>query len=133
MNMSMMEIKKEIPLEIPMFSLFQDILKPSMLWLQDTGILIKLRDDELRAPNPIPLPKVKLNKSLGMSQLAMVFLLAAAGIVSSITVFIVEVLKGQKGIAKGSKPRQVGWGTLPPQDVSVRKDTAQGQNNFLPG
>ena len=115
MNMSMMEIKKEIPLEIPMFSLFQDILKPSMLWLQDTGILIKLRDDELRAPNPIPLPKVKLNKSLGMSQLAMVFLLAAAGIVSSITVFIVEVLKGQKGIAKGSKPRQVGWGTLPPK------------------
>ena len=64
--------------------------------LQDTGLLKKLRDDELKAPEPIPLPNVKHNQSLSISQLVTAFILLASGIVASIPVFIVELLKGEK-------------------------------------
>ena len=103
------------------------------MWLQDTGILKKLKDDELRAPIPIPLPKVKLNQPLSISQLAMVFFLAATGAVISISAFLVELLKGQKGKTKGPKPQRAGWGT-PPRHIAekkLRKDQGQRQNISL--
>ena len=100
------------------------------MWLQDTGILKKLKDDELRAPIPIPLPKVKLNQPLSISQLAMAFFLAATGAVISISAFLVELLKGQKGKTKGAKPRRVGWGTPPKRltEKKLRKDQGPRQN-----
>ena len=79
------------------------------MWLQDTGILNKLRDDELNPPTPIPLPKVKISQPLSVSQLAAAFLLAAAGIVMSITVFCGEFFKGKKSQFKGRKSRKVVW------------------------
>ena len=102
------------------------------MWLQDTGILQKLRDDELRAPNPKQLPKVKVNEPLSISQLVTVFLLAAVGIVISISAFFVELqLKGQK---ENAKPGRVYWG-IPIRHLNqrkVRRDTAHGQDIILP-
>ena len=104
------------------------------MWLQDSGIMIKLKDDELRAPIPIPLPKVKLNQPLNISQLAMAFFLAATGTVISILAFLVELLKGEKGKTITALNHEewvgAGWGTPPRRltEKNLRKD--QGQ---LPG
>ena len=73
------------------------------MWLQDTGILIKLRDDELKAPIPIPRPKIKLKQPFSIFQLATAFLWMAAGMLISISAFFVELLNGSKGKAKGAK------------------------------
>ena len=90
--------------------ILQDIFKPAIMWLQDTGILIKLRDDELKAPNPIPRQKVKFNQPLSISQLATAFLLMTTGMLISISVFFVELLNRPNGKAKGAKPHKVAWG-----------------------
>ena len=80
------------------------------MWLQDTGILIKLRDDESNAPNPIPRPKVKFNQPLSIFQLATAFMLMAAGMLISFSVFFMELLNRPNGKAKGAKPHKVAWG-----------------------
>ena len=90
--------------------ILQDIFKPAIMWLQDTGILIKLRDDELKAPNPIPRPKVKFNQPLSISQLATGFLLMTTGMLISISVFFAEFLNRPNYKAKGTKPHKVALG-----------------------
>ena len=74
--------------------LLKDIFKPTIMWLQDTGILIKLRDSELKAPYPIPQPKVKFNQPLSIYQLATAFLLVVAGVMISIAAFLMELFNG---------------------------------------
>ena len=70
------------------------------MWLQDTGILIKLRDSELKAPYPIPQPKVKFNQPLSIYQLATAFLLVVAGVMISISAFLIELSHGLNGRGK---------------------------------
>ena len=70
------------------------------MWLQDTGILAKLRDNELNAPTKIPLPRVKINQPLTIYQLATAFVFATFGIVLSVSVFLGE-LAGQRINSKG--------------------------------
>ena len=82
-------------------------MKLDISWLQDTGILKKTKGDELKAPNPKPLPKLKINQSLSIHQLASAFILEVSGIVTSIVVFTVELLQRKKSKAMGSK--QVTW------------------------
>ena len=91
-------------------SSLQDIFKPAIMWLQDTGILIKLRDDELKAPNPILRPKVKFNQPLSIFQLATAFMLMAAGMLISLSIFFVELLNRPNDKAKGPKAHKVAWG-----------------------
>ena len=62
------------------------------MWLQDTGILVKLRDDELNAPFPVPRPKVKFNEPLTLRQLNTAFIWWAVGIVVSMSIFSAELL-----------------------------------------
>ena len=104
------------------------------MWLQDCGILKKLRDDELKAPNLIPRPKVKVNQPLSISQLATAFFMAVPGIVSAISAFFVELLKGQKVNAKGTNQRHVSWAapTRHHSERDARRDTTEGQNIILP-
>ena len=88
---------------------YQAIFGPDILWLQDTGILKKLKSDELKAPNPIPLPKFKDAESgLIISQLYLIYLWLLCGIVTSILVFGVELLFRKNDKAKGTK-RRVAW------------------------
>ena len=100
------------------------------MWLQDSGILKKQRDDELKAPNLIPRPKVKLNQPISLSQLAMSFFMAVPGIVIAISAFFVELFKGQKVKAKGTKPRHVAWAapTRHHREKHVIKDITERQN-----
>ena len=70
------------------------------MWLQDTGVLIKLRDSELKAPNKIPLPRVKLNEPLTVFQLATAFIFAAFGLVLSVSVFLMELVMRRKIISE---------------------------------
>ena len=76
------------------------------MWLQDTGILIRLRDSELKAPYKIPLPKVKPNESqLTIFQLATIFTFATTGIVLSVFIFLCELVIGRKITPKSSRPK----------------------------
>ena len=104
------------------------------MWLQDCGILKKLRDDELKVPNLIPRPKMKLNHPISLSQLAMSFFMAVPGIVIAISAFFVELFKGQKVKAKGTNQRHVSWAapTRHHSERDVRRDTTEGQNIILP-
>ena len=73
------------------------------MWLQDTGILIKLRDSELNAPNVIPLQKVKFNEPLTISQLATSFIFATIGLSLSVAMFLKEIVIGRKIMFKDMK------------------------------
>ena len=75
------------------------------MWLQDSGILKKLIYDELRAPNQIPLPKVKHNQPLSIYQLATA-LYALLGIVASLLAFCLELIKGREDQGKIFAPRK---------------------------
>ena len=71
------------------------------MWLQDTGILAKLRDNELNAPTKIPQPRVKINQPLTIYQLATAFVFAMFGIVLSVSVFLGELVTGRRINSKG--------------------------------
>ena len=102
------------------FLFCQDILKLDILWLQDTGILKKIKSDELNAPNHVPQPKLKINQALSILQLATVFFWLVSGIVISIVVFLLEVLCGKKAKAEGTRNQQVAW-DAPDRDPHERK------------
>ena len=93
------------------------------MWLQDTGILTKLRDDELKAPNPIPLQRVKFNQPLTFFQLATAFLLVAVGVVISLCLFVMELLNTPNEKAEEVKSHKIALGISP--IGCNRKDTVQ--------
>ena len=103
---------------------YQAIFGPDILWLQDTGILKKLKSDELKAPNPIPLPKFKDAESgLIISQLYLIFLWLLCGIVTSILVFGVELFFRKNDRPKGTK-RQVAWHAIARHQAERNMTTA---------
>ena len=63
------------------------------MWLQDTGILKKLRDDELNAPIPIPDPKVRVNQPLTFYQIGIALVIQAIGLCIAIAAFAAELCK----------------------------------------
>ena len=83
-------------------------MKPDILWLQDTGVLKKIEGDYLKVPNPRPLPKLKINQSLSISQLAASFILEVSGIIISILIFTVELLQRKNYKANGTR-NQESW------------------------
>ena len=69
------------------------------MWLRDSGILERLQYDIVRPLFPTPLPKVRIDEPLIMSQLGIVMIVLAAGLGLSIPAFLCELKK-----AKGKKP-----------------------------
>ena len=65
------------------------------MWLRDTGILDKLRDDIINAPFSIPLPKVRYDQPLIISQLGIVMIVLAIGLGLSFHVFLGELMRGR--------------------------------------
>ena len=63
------------------------------MWLQDTGILKKLRDDELNAPIPIPDLKVRVNQPLTFHQIGIALVVLAVGLCIATTTFVAELSK----------------------------------------
>ena len=65
------------------------------MWLRDTGILEKLKYDIVRPPFHIPLPKVRRDQPLIISQLGIVLIVLAVGLGLSIPMFLSELMKGR--------------------------------------
>ena len=65
------------------------------MWLRDTGILERLKYDVVKPPLDIPLPKVRQDQPLIMSQLGIVIIVLAVGLGLSIPVFLCELMKGR--------------------------------------
>ena len=108
---------------------------PDILWLQDTGILKKIKSAELNAPNHVPPPKLKINQALSILQLATVFFWMVSGIAISIVAFFMEVLCGKKAKAEGTKNQKVARGE-PARDHherKMKKDVIKGQDIIPPG
>ena len=63
------------------------------MWLQDTGILKKLRDDELNAPVPIPDLKVRVNQPLTFYQIGIALVVQVVGLCIAIAAFAAELCK----------------------------------------
>ena len=66
------------------------------MWLKDTGILQKVRDDAMNAPNLIPDPILRLNEPLILKQLGIIMIFLAVGLFIGTIVFLVELFKRPK-------------------------------------
>ena len=62
----------------------------STMWLRDTGILGKMKDDELDAPTPIPDPKIKVNERMSIEQIGIGIAIYSIGMLLSLLFFIGE-------------------------------------------
>ena len=60
------------------------------MWLKDTGILNKLKDDVINRPMPIPLPKLRHNQPLILRQLGITMIILAIGLFISLLAFLGE-------------------------------------------
>ena len=69
------------------------MLENDTMWLRDTGVLNKIKDDGLIRPIPIPLPKVWKDEPLNLYQLGIIMIVFVFGMVSSICVFLFEVVR----------------------------------------
>ena len=65
------------------------------MWLRDCGILDKILYDVIRPMTPIPDPQVRRDQPLILSQLGIVMIVLAVGLVLSIPVFLCELKKGR--------------------------------------
>ena len=61
------------------------------MWLRDTGVLGKMRDDELSAPMPIPDPKIKVDERISVEQLGIGIAIYSVGMTLSLLFFIGEL------------------------------------------
>ena len=69
----------------------QPSFQKAILWLKDTGILSKLKDDVMNPPTPIPLPKVRHNQPLILKQLGITMIILALGLFIATLVFVGEI------------------------------------------
>ena len=63
------------------------------MWLRDTGILEKVKNDVMNPPPHIPDPRVRYNQPLILRQLGIIMIIVIVGLFVSIIVFLMELLK----------------------------------------
>ena len=61
------------------------------MWLRDTGVLAKIKDDEISAPMPIPDPKIKVDERISVEQIGIGIALYSVGMILSLIFFIREL------------------------------------------
>ena len=66
------------------------------MWLKDTGMLSKLKNDVMKPPIAIPLPKVRQNQPLIMKQLGITIIILATGLFIAFLVFLKEIWTNRK-------------------------------------
>ena len=81
-------------------------LEESIMWLKDTGILNRVKDDVMIPPIPKPDPKVRHNEPLNLEQLGIILIILVVGLVMGLLAFLVELLmkpkfKSAKHLAQG--------------------------------
>ena len=68
------------------------------MWLRDTGILEKNQNDiirKFRPPGHNPTPEVTSNSALVITQLGIIMIVLAVGLILSIPVFLCEAMRGR--------------------------------------
>ena len=80
---------------------FKEKFKLPIMWLRDTGILHRVKDDIMTPPIPIPDPKLRHNQPLILSQLSMIMVTLVVGLVIGTTAFVVELIKNMANIRIG--------------------------------
>ena len=63
------------------------------MWLTDTGILDKLKNDVMNPPISVPNPTVRHNQPLILRQLGIIMIILVVGLSIGTIVFLVELLK----------------------------------------
>ena len=63
------------------------------MWLRDTGILDKIKNDVMNPPFPIPDPKVRYKKPLILRQLGIIMITLIVGLFIATIAFLVEHTK----------------------------------------
>ena len=92
------------------------------MWLKDTGILNRVKDDITIPPIPIPQPKMRHNQPLNLTQLGIIMIILVVGLVVGASVFVIEVTKKSKcKLAEGIE--------LSDQHDILRKSRALSQNH----
>ena len=74
----------------------QPDFQKAIMWLKDTGILTKLKDDAMNPPMPIPLPKVRHNQPLILTQLGITMIILVVGLSMAILMFLAELWTTRK-------------------------------------
>ena len=65
------------------------------MWLRDTGILEKIKNDVMNPPIPMPPPRVRLNQPLILRQLGIIMITLIVGLFIATMAFLVEHTKKQ--------------------------------------
>ena len=66
------------------------------MWLKDTGLLTKLKNDAINLPKAIPLPRVRHNQPLILRQLAITIIILAIGLIIAILAFLTELWSNRR-------------------------------------
>ena len=80
------------------------------MWLRDTGVLAKMKDDELSAPIPIPDPKIKADERISVEQIGIGIVIYSIGMTLSFLFFIGELSTktgAKRQVQKQRQPRTV--------------------------
>ena len=73
------------------FILLQKLFENATIWLRDTGILNKIKDDELNAPVKIPRRKIKIDQPLSIYEMTPAFLIVLPGLSLAVIAFAGEL------------------------------------------
>ena len=66
------------------------------MWLKDTGLLTKLKNDAINLPKAIPLPRVRHNQPHILRQLGVTVIILAIGLFIAILAFLGEFWSNRK-------------------------------------
>ena len=75
------------------------------MWLRDTGILGKMKDDELSAPMPIPDPKIKVDERISVDQIGIGIAVYSVGMTFLLIFFSIEFCT-KKRVKRAEKKQQ---------------------------
>ena len=72
------------------------------MWLRDTGVLGKMKYDELSAPMSIPDPKIKVDGRISVEQIGIGIVLYSVGMLLALCFFIGELCPKRRGPREGT-------------------------------
>ena len=100
------------------------------MWLRDTGVLGKMKDDELSAPIPIPDPKIKVDERISVEQIGIGIALYSVGMLLSLLFFVSELFSKKRVKRAEKNQKQLRKATVEPLYENNSNDG--GQDIIMP-
>ena len=101
------------------------------MWLRDTGVLGKMKFDELYAPMPIPDPKIKVDQRISVEQIGIGIAIYSIGLSLSLLFFFGELCTKRRRVTRVEKKwPQSRKRTLVP--LNENKGNIRGQDIIMP-